>query len=255
MQRMWTKIGLGALGVFLVGLLLISVFRESEVAMAQVVRTKIAPAIRSAVIRHALMHGSQARSDLDFTLNGDALGTVTSMVVSRVVRNQPLDINLVVRLDDDAEIDELASCDLVPSNQDDLGLDDGFGCAGHGDRDLVQIGEARFEPQGLVRPIFVSKGRISQLSRGDTFHADVDLTHGADIVAQGKGNARVQLHADSSGARVRVSDGKGGDLVHVDADSNGAFIRIRDNNGREVFRLLADGKGVSLDAGPPVESH
>ena len=250
MQRMWTKIALGALGIFLVGLLLISVFHESQVAMAEAVKTRIMPAIRSVA-----SHVSESQSDLDFKLNGEALGTVTSMTVSRVVRNQPLDIKLAVRLDDDAETGDLASCDLVPSTQDDLGLDDGFYCAGQGDHDLVQIGQARFEPQGLVRPILVPKARMSQLSRGDTFHADVDLTHGADVVARAHGDGRFQLHADSSGARVQVSDGHGSDLVRVEADSNGAFIRIRDKNGREVFRLLADGKGVSMDAGPAAETH
>jgi len=246
---MWTKIGFGAVGVFLLGMFLITGFRRSKEAVVQAVSASLAPALLSAA-----SYATNGHPDLPFRLDGDRLGTVTRMQIERADHNRLMSVKLVVQLDAGADAADVAACDLLPLNESDLDFDRGFRCGGTGVTGLAQIGEVRFEPAGFTRPVKVRRAQLDKLSQGDPFKADIDLTHGVQLDARGRDKGSVRVRADSTGAVMRVSDGHGGDLVRITADSNQAFIQIRDKNGKEVFRLRADKSGMSLAADAPVET-
>ena len=249
MRSMWPKIGFGAVGVFLIGMLLITGFRRSRQAVALAVSESLAPALLSAA---SYATGSQA--DLPFRLDGNRLGTVTRMQMERTDHNRVMSVRLAVQLDHGADPVSLEGCDLLPKDETNVGFDDGFRCGDTAETGLVQIGEIRFEPNGFTRPLKVHTAQLHKLSQGDPFKANIDLTHGVQVDARGRDNGRVRVQADSAGAFMRVSDGDGGDLVRITADSNQAFIQIRDKNGKEVFRLQAGKSGLRMSADAPVET-
>ena len=249
MRSMWPKIGFGAVGVFLVGMLLLTGFRRSKAAVAQAVAESLVPALHAAA-----SYGTGAQADLPFRLDGHRLGTVTRMQIERTDHNRVMSVKLAVHLDDSANRADLEDCDLMPLDDHDLGFDDGFRCGDLMAPGLVQIGEIRFEPNGFTRPVKVHTAQLEKLSHGDPFKANIDLSHGVQVDARGRNEGSVRVQADSAGAFMRVSDGHGGDLVRISADSTQAFIQIRDKNGKEVFRLRADKSGMSMAADAPVET-
>ena len=249
MRSMWPKIGFGAVGVFLLGMLLIAGFRRSKDAVTQAVSASLAPAILSAA-----SHATSSHGDLPFRLEGDRRGTVTRMQIERADHNRLMSVKLTVQLDDATDPGDLEDCDLLPMNDADLEFDHGFRCGERGETGLAQIGEVRFEPAGFTRPVKVRRAQLDKLSQGEPFKADLDLTHGVHLDARGRDKGSVRVQADSTGAVMRVSDGHGGDLVRITADSNRAFIQIRDKNGKVVFRLRADKSGMSMAADAPVET-
>jgi hypothetical protein len=238
---MWTKIGFGAVGVFLLGMLLLIGFRRSKAVVAQAVAQSLVPALHAAA-----SYGTGAQAELPFRLEGNRLGTVTRMQIERTDHNRLMSVKLVVHLDDRAAPAGLEACHLLPMDDNDLGFDHGFRCGTATEPGLVQIGEIRFEPVGFARPLKVRRAQLDQLSTGDPFQADIDLTHGLQVDARGRDKGSVRVQADSAGAVMRVRDGNGGELVRIAADSTQAFIQIRDKNGKEVFRLRADKAGISM---------
>ncbi|MEO8636465.1 MAG: hypothetical protein ABI587_14415 [Gemmatimonadales bacterium] len=249
MRSMWTKIGFGAVGVFLVGMFLLTTFHHARAAVAEAVSETFGPAVLSAA-----SHASRSLSDLPFRLDGHQLGTVNRMVIERTVRNQLMSVKLEVDLDDAADAASLESCDLLPIGDTDANFDQGFRCGAGMDGALIRVGEVRFEPVGMIRPVMVQEAQLDRFSSGEPFRANIDLTHGVHMDATGRDNGRVRVQADSSGAFLRVSDGHGGDLVRITADSNQAFIRIRDKNGKEIFHLQAGKAGLKMSADTPVET-
>ena len=246
MRSMWTKIGFGAVGVFLLGMLLLTGFRRSRDAVAQAVAGSFVPALHAAANLAASAH-----PDLPFRLDGHRLGSVTRMRLERTNRNRLLSVQLDVSLNEGTDAAELADCELQPLDDHDVNFDHGFRCGDPKDAGLVQIGEARFEPIGLIRPVKIRRGQLGQLSTGEPFKANLDMAHGVQVAAKGRDKGSVRVRADSTGAMLLVNDKKGGDLVRISADSTHAFIQIRGTNGKVVFRLQAGDSGLSLAADAP----
>lgn len=249
MRSMWPRIGLGAVGVFVVGMLLLTGFRHSRDVVTNAVTSSFAPALQAAA-----SYAGHHKTDLPFRLDGNRLGTVTSMQLERTGHDQTMTVRLVVRLDDATDPSSLDDCDLLPTNDTDLDFEHGFRCGTGTEGRRAEIGEVRFEPVGFTRPILVHQAQVAKLSEGDPFKANVDLSHGVQLDAKGRDQASVRVRADSSGAVMRVRGRNGGDLVRISADSNQAFIQIRDENGKVLFRLQAGDSGVELRAEQPVEN-
>ncbi len=249
MRSLWSKISLGAVGVFLVGMLLITGFRRSREAVTNAVSGALVPALHAAAT-----YAASTRTDLPFRLDGTRLGTVTRMQLERAEANQPMSVRLVVQLDDEVDTGDLQRCDLLSASETDVDFEHGFRCGERGGPGLVEIGEVRFEPAGFTRPVKAGSAQLSKLRDGDPFRANIDLTHGMHLDAHGRNEGSVRVQADSTGAVMRVRDRKGGDLVRISADSNHAFIQIRDESGKVVFRLQAGDSGVNMTAGNQVES-
>ena len=74
MRTLWTKIGLGALGVFLVGMLLVTVVEDAKSTMK---------AALTRVTRPLHVATAELQADIPFVLEGQRLGTVNHMSIRR----------------------------------------------------------------------------------------------------------------------------------------------------------------------------
>lgn len=241
MPALWTKISLGAVGVFATGMMGITVYHQA----ADGVEHAVAHAVSSAV--HEATHS--VRHELAFRLNGEELGRFRRFSVSRVARGDLPEVALEVELHQLAALKALARCDLTMESggpTGDIQVEGGFRCAEPAERPLVGMGTIRFTPGGVVRPILVSKRHESELRRGEPFEAAGTLDGPIQVSARDGDGAMVKIRADSSGANIRVNDEFGRALVRLFADSTGTTLRVRDEDGREVVRLDASEGGFSL---------
>lgn len=241
MPTLWTKIGVGAVGVFATGMLGLTLFKEAAAATGQ-------------VVAHAL-HGTiegvagAAMKELAFRLEGERLGTLRQLSVHRVRHGDLPELAIEVELDQLASMKRLAMCDLVPASRggsQDFDPAQGFRCAERHERPLIGIGTAHFLPGDIVRPILVSRAQEAELRQGEPFHATADLNEGIRVTATDGNGELVKVFADSSGASIHVRDGRGHSLVRLIADSDGATLRVRGKDGRDVVRLDAGNGTFSL---------
>jgi hypothetical protein len=213
MRNLWTKIGLGAAGVFAVGMFFITLGRQ--------VRTAAADAIRS---------GGRVAvplSILPFNIDGRKAGSVREIHVERHQVSGSRRLNVVVTLKG-ADVKELGDCALVIGGHGPRGL---FDCetvlAADASR-YLEIGEVRFEPSGIVRPILVERHRAKDWA------SDLD-------------GGEVHIQAGAEGTNLLVTDGDGNATIRLSADKAGVVLNARDEQGREVVQLKANADGVKLE--------
>lgn len=242
MHPLWTRIGLGALGVFLVGMMLVTLGRQAKTATAEALAT----ALQSS---GAFSKVASAASDIPFRLDGERLGTIRRAAIRRDESGALPEVNLTIDLAGAEAARRLRGCVLVPERERGFDFDSGFTCAEGLIGDLVELGRARFTPGDLERPIMVVPEVAAEMQHGDPFEATADLGGAVRIDARGEGGELVRLLADHHGANIKVRDKMGRALLRLIADSTGATIRVRDEQGREVVRLDAgDGRfSLSVD--------
>lgn len=238
MRSLWTRIGLGALGIFAVGMLLITLGRQAKAATKE--------ALATAVHRAAMLTAeAAARADMAFLLDGQQIGRVERVEIRRVAPGDLPEVQATVHLTDPAAEQLLAGCALEPEGGQEMDIERGFHCAAAGG-DVVTLGEVRFEPAGFSRRVVVTRAVEPRLREGDAFAVRADVGGKVQIEANGDKGELVKLLADHRGANITVNDEFGRNLVRLLADSTGAMLRVRDEQGREVVRLQADGRGFSL---------
>lgn len=238
MKVFWLKIGFGAVGVFLVGMMLVTLGRQAKAAATEAIST----ALQSGGVTRV----ASAARDLPFRLDGVRLGTVQHASIQRLQTGTAPEVNLVVELTDPTAARQLEDCVLVPGRGDDVDFDRGFECAEGMTGDLVPIGRVHFVPDDFDRPIQVARSVANDLSKGEPFQANADLGGSVRLNVQGNGGELVRLLADRHGASLKVNDELGRAIVRLFADSTGATIRVRDDKGRDVVRLDAGNGRLSL---------
>jgi len=233
-NSLWGRIGLGALAVFLVGML--------GITLAGQARTAAASALRE--IRGV----APAPVELAFRLDGEPVGWIRRLSLRRPVRGEVPDVDLEVELTREAVMPRLDRCDLTPAGQDQFDFDRGFRCLRPGSPGFIPVGQARFRPGDFSRQLWVAERFEGDLRDGDPFEATADMGGDIRVVARGGGGngALVRVRADSGGASIRVNDAMGRALLRLLADSTGAMLRIRGKDGRDVVRLDAGGGGFAL---------
>jgi hypothetical protein len=246
MLSLSAKIGLGALGTFAVGMAAITAVREATEAVAGNLRRTVAETLGT-----TSLHAQDDPKSLAFVFEGQPVGSLTTLDLSRTAGGQPLQVRASVWLTDEHLASRLTDCDLMPVDADQINLEDGFRCAGAADADLTEIGSFRFEPAGFTRSLRVSRAALPGLSHGSAFHATADLNQQVDVSAHGDAGGRLDLQAGKGGASMNVTDEAGRAIMRLLADKNGAFIRVRDKNGREIVRLRADRQGLSFTVDKP----
>ena len=241
MKSFWLKIGSGAVAVFLVGMMLVTLGRQAKTAAAEALTTALQSSAFSGV--------SSAASDLPFRLDGERLGTVQHASIHRVQSGALPEVNLVVQLADPASARQLHDCVLVPDRDEGFDFDRGFTCAEGMKGSLVDVGRVQFMPGNFDRPMMVSRPVARDMSQGDPFQATADLGGAVRINVQGNGGELVRLLADHRRASVKVNDELGRAVLRLFADSTGATIRVKDEKGRNIVSLDAgDGKfSLSVD--------
>jgi hypothetical protein len=228
MSRYWVKIALGALCVFGVGMTGISLARKG----VHEVKTAALGPVRAALTQLPIHL-------LNFRLDGRRIGQIRQIDVSNDGEWTAGSIQIQVELDREAA--GLAECLLTNERWEHRTKEAQFRCVSEdevADDQLIQVGEVRFEPGNLTRPLYAAEHDLRRIERSDIrgLKATVSSPDGRSVTGQAKYDIRDHRGAEHRGA------------VRLDASDGRALIEIRDDHGREVFRLRADDHGVSIDA-------
>jgi hypothetical protein len=219
MRSIWVRAGLGALAVFALGMLLYTAAGRTKARARQALME-----LKSELDSGAVLAGSMGRS-MPFVLDGQTLGELRNLTLRPADGGTALALHALVSLDrDHLDPAMLSSCDLVPVSPDNFEATQGFRCATPSDRGLHSIGEVRFEPVGVVRPVRADKAALAQLRQRGELTVD-SSHHGVRVNAAGDSGELVNISADSNGAFIHVNDGKG-KVVRVRADKNGLVVKV-----------------------------
>lgn len=270
MRSLWIRIGLGALGIFAVGMLAYTLVGEARQGVREALQGVFeSPATDSSDLSTApsaslaggiaKLVASVARAgqspawrrhkalvDLPFVLDGHPVGTIRRVEVRRVHEGEVPGLTLLVVSNPGGPDLDLSGCDLRPADETRLDLEHGFSCVRGPETDLVAIGRVRFEPQGETRPLLVSRDAALEMAHGDPFQATADIGGEVNVTARGRDGAGVRIDAGDGHANIRVNDSLGRALVRLLADSTGAALRVRGKDGREIVRMDAGQGGFSL---------
>ena len=253
MNRYWTRIAIGAILVFCLGMSATVAVRKGKAE----VRSLLATVSRKLPLKLAHM---------GFRLDGRRLGDLTGLEIQRTGPEDLGRVTVRVHLESPDDLAALASCSLTA--QGFRGFDDqtGFRCAEGselGGDQLVKLGEVIFEPGDLTRPLFLQRADAERWR-----HSDVRSLN-ASMVTDGRGAVRAQgtydlmshrgsqergsfnMKADSQGAIISVRDDQGRALVDLRADEHGFNLNIRDRHGRNLVKMLADSLGAALRVHQP----
>jgi hypothetical protein len=272
MNNLWTRIGIGAIAVFAVGMVAVSVVQDARESVTSAIKSALEPDTPAAAetpappsmdeaanrpvaqlagltslaseVRGA--HGAVIQKEMVFRLDGHRIGTIRRLVIQRTTRNELPAMNLTVDLSSSAEAGRLAGCDLLVADGDGNGVEDGFTCSNENAQGMVNVGWVRFEPTGDTRPIAVSEKASRQMQDGDPFKATVESDGEVHVNVSGKDGAGLRINAGDGGANIKVNDALGRALLRLLADSTGAHLRLRDKNGKEIVRMEASNAGFSL---------
>jgi len=267
MNALWTRISLGAVGIFVVGMAGVTAvhhardnvnrklqsFLDSPSHNTAVDETTpagdalaVAPMARLAGLRNLVGggHGTITR-EMDFKLDGRTVGTIRRMVIQRNTRGDIPAMNITVDLNSDAASTALSHCDLLLAVEHGDGMDSGFRCAEADAPGTIAVGWARFEPNGETRPIAVTSRGSRELRSGDPFKATIENGQ-VEFSADGKDGGLVRIQANDNGANIRINDGLGRAIFGLLADSTGASLRVKGKNGKDIVRMVANDGGFSL---------
>jgi hypothetical protein len=243
MQRYWLRIALGAATIFVLGMGVITLARNSITELRA-----LAASTRPISIPLMIM---------PFWLDGTQIGTVRRVDILRRAPSDVSGIRLTVQLEDSVPAGRLADCRMTLFEPDGFATGGGFRCVGAADsatEKLKLIGEVAFEPGGAVRALFAPADHADHWRTYDTDKVRVELAK-----LQAKHLADSALHAtiraDSLGALIDIGSKSGKGLVHIQADSHGASLQIRDPSGRKILQMQAHPDGARLsvlaDSAPP----
>lgn len=268
MRNLWLKIGLGAAGIFVVGMMGVTLAKNAKAAAVDAfhsavgkVPAAVAAARAAAAEDRAAGGTAQLASlttleqtgggverfvDIPFRLEGTELGMLTSGSIRRTRSNALPSMELNVELSSADAATQLDDCILVPMRHRDSDFGGGFRCATSGDHDLVTFGRVRFTPGGFSRVLMLTDAQASDLRHGEPFEAKADLSGRVNVEATGDKGELVKVQADNHGAHIRINDENGRDIFQLLADSLGASLRVRDKNGRDIVRLAAGDGRLSL---------
>jgi hypothetical protein len=248
MNRYWTRIALGAILVFCLGMSATVAVRKGKAE----VRSLLATVGRRLPLK--LAH-------LGFRLDGRRLGDLTGLDVQRTGPDDLGRVTVRVRLDSPADLAALESCSLAAESF--RGFDDqaGFRCADgselSGDK-LVKLGEVVFQPGDLTRPLYLPRYDAERWRHSEVRSLNASMATDARGAVRAQGTYDVTGHrgspergsfnltADSQGAVISVRDDQGRALVDFQADQHGINLNVRDRHGRNLVRMLADSLGAAL---------
>jgi hypothetical protein len=235
MQRYWLRIALGALGVFALGMIAISIYRNGRARVEALANSADPITIPLAI--------------MPFQVDGDRLGRIQEVQIRRDAPKRVSGVGLVVKMSDSAATEDLlADCRLTIHDAPADHRSPSFHCATPADSladSLTVFGEVRFEPGSVVRAFFLPARVVDEWREGRSGLIQFDEQH---RVAQSQSRAVIkidndsgdtvfELHADSTGARLRIRDDSGHEVFKMDADSAGAHLMVRgDSAGRKPRR-------------------
>jgi hypothetical protein len=220
MRSIWVRAGLGALAVFALGMMFYTAVRTT--------RGRAKEALLAIKAELDSVSVDAADRAVPFVLDGHVLGRFTGLTLSPA--RGAAGLSALVTLDR-LDVPMLSGCDLVPIEPEHFEMAQGFRCATPADRALRTVGQVRFEPVGVVRPVRGDKAVLEQLQEYGA--VTVDSAHPGTLHANMTGDSGelVNIQADSNGAYIHVKDGKG-KVVLVRADKRGLVVKVDSNTTR-----------------------
>jgi hypothetical protein len=190
MRNYWMRIALGALGIFALGMIAVSLVRRGLARVNDVVEGSGPISIPLAII--------------PFQLNGNKLGKLQRLVLYRETPKKVSSVQLEVKLDDALLARGLEGCRLAANLDSEErhgpgihvrtgGWNKGtFWCSKEGaDSGLVEFGHAVFSPGEITVPLLLPQDLVDELRAGD-FGDNGDSAGIADSIGEA-----VEARADS----------------------------------------------------------
>jgi hypothetical protein len=216
MRHYWLKIVVGMLGVFAVGMVIVTAVRHGSHRVRSVFDTAEPISIPLAFV--------------PFKLNGTKVGSIDHLTVLRSSPKKVRGADLTVTLADSVPASRLTGCVLVAERIDKLDEHSTFTCAqpaDTADRDLVPAGSVRVSG-GPTLPFFADRSELADFT--DNAHER------ADSVAQAQSELADSL-ADVLGNRI---------------DS---LKEVRDSLMRDRSAVVVNVRGVNVDSIRTVTRH
>jgi hypothetical protein len=202
MRNYWLRIALGAVAIFIVGMIGVTLVRRGLGTV------------------HGVVHGSGPISIplafIPFQLNGDKLGSLKRVTLEREAPNRVSSVELEINLSDSLLARGLEGCRLAVNMDSDKSRRPGvnvkggpfaegnFWCAKEDSTEveLVEYGEATFNPGEVTVPLFLPKDLVDELQNMDFGDDSTSSLSEAQVDSI---TAAAEAHADSVTAVVRNS--------------------------------------------------
>jgi hypothetical protein len=221
MRSYWMRIVLGAVAIFAIGIVGVTLFRRGRDTVTEVVTGSGPLDIPLAFV--------------PFQLDGNKLGTVERLTINREAPRKLSSVHVEVKLEDSLLAQGLAGCRLAANIDSDSAAPRGdanvrvervgerpfFFCAAS-DSALIPFGTVTLNPGDVTVPLLLPHTLVEKLQSGDWAH-DQDSTSSSDVLAQ-----RAESLADKAEAA---------------ADSAAAL-----SDQREALRFVRSRLGDSLRA-------
>ena len=204
MRSYWFRILMGALAIFAIGMVGITMIRRGTDTVAEVVKGSGPLNIPLAFV--------------PFQLDGSKLGTIQHLMINRAAPKKLSSIHVEVKLEDSLVAQGLAGCRLAANLDSDSSSSGGdvdvhvgrlrkntfFFCAGS-DSALVPFGDVTLNPGEVTVPLLLPHALVEKLQSGDWAH-DEDSTSSADLLAQRAESLADQAEAKSESLDVSRSE-------------------------------------------------
>lgn len=242
MNRYWLGIGAGALVVFGVGMAGISLGKKGLHELKTAVAGPVAEVLQEPI------------AALRFSLDGERIGRLQSLEVQSDGQWTDRAIHLVVGLDDPGAAAHLADCGIAGDRIRGPKDDAHFRCVTEAQIErerLVQIGQVRFEPGQLERPLYIADRDRRQLERSDLRSLQANLTSSDGETVEGRARFDIEdrhgrrergvvnIRAGDGRALIDIRDEQGNRIFHLNAHDGGVSIKAADGKGRDLIRILA----------------
>ncbi|MEZ4456033.1 MAG: hypothetical protein R2882_05690 [Gemmatimonadales bacterium] len=229
MAGYWTKIGLGSVAIFGIGMTGVSLAREGISELKTVAYRPVKEAL------------AQAPKLLTFRMDGQRLGRLRAIDVNAERGTlEAGSIRMLVDIEPGRIPSDLATCALTPERGSRTS-DASFRCVDEAtvsDEGLVEVGQIEFQPADITRPLYLARRDLRQIRRSDINGLKARISSETDNAIQGVADFDVTTNR---GRRERGT-------VTIDAKDGKAVIEVRGKDGRELFKLNATDAGVSISA-------
>lgn len=247
----WTRIGLGALAVFAVGMAIVGMGR------------------RGTEWAHEMAHSASTISIplvfVPFKLDGTNIGSIRRLEVLRDAPDVVTGARLEVKLRDNASA-PVQDCALAVDDFDGIGEGASFFCADDAAITLdalVPFGTVTFEPSGISRQLLLPQEVVQELY--DEIKADPDFDTRVSRVVQREVEMRnraselsataadlqavedqLTMHATAEGISLKIVSALEQAGVLLNADSNGAALSIYNHPEGDGLLMKADSHGFVM---------
>ena len=215
----WIKIVAGMLGIFLVGMIVVSGVNAGKRKVGEIATTASTLSIP--------MLGAP------FRINDLKLGSLQQLQVKRSAPDRIEGFELTITLNDSVDVERFADCELTVTDAQQIDNKMHFAClteADSGFADLVQFGTITFKPSGQRHRLMLPSSVAEDLRNGTDGQANDTVSRrdsNGNVNIKINGEQIVDIQGSDSGGRIQIRDPKTGKLiVDIQGGENGGTVKI-----------------------------